>query len=58
MQLQNAAYVTDCVSLAATRDRIQGMHMHERHNAAASAAMRLAAALGLEGESSSEEDSP
>ena len=41
---------------AATRDMMQGMQFHERHDAAASAAMRLAAALGLEDDSSSEEE--
>lgn len=41
---------------AATRDMMQGMQLHERHDAAASAAMRLAAALGLDDDSSSSEE--
>lgn len=41
--------------LRTTRDMMQGMQLHERHDAAANAAMRLAAVLGLDDESSSEE---
>lgn len=46
------------LGFAATRDMIQGMQLHERHDAAASAAVRLAVALGLEDDSSSEEEVP
>ena len=54
LSLANSVMVAVCP--AVTRDMMQGMPLHDRHDAAASAAMRLAAALGLDDESSSSED--